>query len=919
MLWGEQGLFACEWLRASHQIQDMTAEHQRLSVNISRRIPLEQWGPYLSERQWGTVREDYSAYGDAWNYFPFKQAHSRAYRWGEDGLAGICDFFGNLCFAVALWNGKDKILKERLFGLGNGEGNHGEDVKELYYHLDNIPTHYYMEYLYKYPQQAFPYEDLIQKNRERSRLEPEYEILDTGVFDKNEYFDVKVTYAKKSPQDILIKIDIHNRSDKAAPITVLPTLWFYNRWSYIGTDKKPEITYLNKTAVKASHHRLGNYYLYFQKADECFLTENETNTEKITGEPNKSVFVKDAFHDAIIDGKNITALRENKSGTKFSPVYKLKVPAGAVKTIYCRLSNKWMENAFEAGFEKIFATRKEEANDFYAAILPAGLDADMAQIQRQALAGLLWSKQYYHFDVERWISSGDGKNAASAGRLTGRNHDWKHLKNQDIIAMPDKWEYPWYAAWDLAFHCISMAVADPCFAKHQLLLIMREWYMKPDGQLPAYEWNFSDVNPPVHGWAALQVYYIEKKKAGKGDIIFLKKIFQKLLINFTWWLNRKDVSGNNLFEGGFLGLDNIGVFNRSTPLGTNMQLEQADGTSWMAMYALNMLEMALEIAVHDIAFEDTATKFFEQFVLIAEALNEHGLWNEEDRFFYDTLSIAGSTPLQLRIQSIVGLTTLFAVSTIEKKTLDKLNDFKKRIAWFESYRKRNKMFWPNEEKSGGDAILLSLLPKQRLVYLLERLLNEDEFLSDGGIRALSKHHEENPYSVTINGISYTAQYDPGDSTSDLFGGNSNWRGPVWMPINYLIIQSIRKYGSFYGDTLKVEYPAKSGNMITLDKVADALTERVISLFKKDEKGNRRLFGDYGWFYNQPGNEHLVLFYEYFHGDNGRGLGASHQTGWTSLVAELINELHHSNNGKTDLASEAEAAAAGKEQKVEEEE
>lgn len=894
----------------------MTAEHQRLSVNAARKIPLEQWGPYLSERQWGTVREDYGPYGDAWNYFPFKHAHSRAYRWGEDGLAGICDFFGNLCFAIALWNGKDKILKERLFGLGNGEGNHGEDVKELYYHLDNVPSHYYMEYLYKYPQQAFPYEDLLQKNRERSRLEPEYEILDTGVFDKNEYFDVLVTYAKQSPQDIIIKIDVHNRSDKAAPVTVMPTLWFYNRWNYVGTDEKPEITYLNKTAVKATHHRLGNYYLYFQKPDDCLLTENETNTEKITGEPNKSVFVKDAFHDAIIEGKNLTALQQNKSGTKFSPVYKLTIPPHTTKTIYCRLSNKWMENAFIAGFEKIFTTRKEEANDFYAAILPAGMDTDMAQIQRQALAGLLWSKQYYHFDVERWINTGDGKNPVSAGRLTGRNHDWKHLKNQDIIAMPDKWEYPWYAAWDLAFHCISMAVADPCFAKHQMLLIMREWYMKPDGQLPAYEWNFSDVNPPVQGWAALQVYYIEKKKAGKGDIVFLKKVFQKLLINFTWWLNRKDVSGNNLFEGGFLGLDNIGVFNRSTPLGTDMQLEQADGTSWMAMYALNMLEMALEIAVHDIAFEDTATKFFEQFVLIAEALNEHGLWNEEDRFFYDTLSIAGSTPLQLRIQSIVGLTTLFAVSTIEKKALDKLTDFKKRITWFESYRKRNKLFWPNEDKSDGKDILLSLLPKERLVYLLERLLNEDEFLSDGGIRALSKHHEKNPYSVTINGISYNAQYDPGDSTSDLFGGNSNWRGPVWMPINYLIIQSIRKYGSFYGETLRVEYPAKSGNMITLDKVADELTERVISLFKKDSEGNRRLFGDYSWFYKQPGNEHLVLFYEYFHGDSGRGLGACHQTGWTSLVAELINELHHSNNGKTDLASEA---AAMEEEEAEKEE
>ncbi|HEX5023808.1 MAG TPA: glucosidase, partial [Agriterribacter sp.] len=787
-----------------------------------------------------------------------------------------------------------------------GEGNHGEDVKELYHHLDNIPTHYYMEYLYKYPQQAFPYDKLLDQNRLRSKLEPEYEILDTGVFDNDEYFDVLVTYAKQGPQDIIIKIDLHNRGPKAAPITVLPTLWFYNRWSYAATDKKPSITYLDKNAVTATHHRLGKYYLYFQRADDCFFTENETNTERVGGKPNKTPFVKDAFHDAIISGKNVKQLRERKKGTKFSPVYKLKVAAGSTKTIYCRLSNKLIENPFARGFEKLFVMRKEEANDFYAAILPAGMDEDMAQIQRQALAGLLWSKQYYHFDVERWLTTSDGISPVNPGKLHGRNHDWKHLKNQDVIAMPDKWEYPWYAAWDLAFHCISMAVADPCFAKHQLLLIMREWYMKPDGQLPAYEWNFGDVNPPVQGWAALQVYYIEKKKEGKGDIVFLKKVFQKLLINFTWWMNRKDVKGNNLFEGGFLGLDNIGVFNRSSQLGSNMHLEQADGTSWMGMYALNMMDMALEIAVHDPAFEDTATKFFEQFVLIAEALNIHGLWNEEDKFFYDTLSIAGSSPLQLRIQSIVGLTTLFAVSNIEKKAVEKLNDFKKRANWFENYRKKNNLFWPNEEDSHGEFVLLSLLPKERLVFLLERLLNEDEFLSDGGIRAMSKYHEKHPYSVTINDVHYTVQYDPGDSTSDFYGGNSNWRGPVWMPINYLIIQSIRKYGSFYGDELRVEFPTGSGTTLSLGAVADELTKRVISLFKKDEDGERKLFGAYNWFYSRPGNRHLALFYEYFHGDNGSGLGASHQTGWTSLVAELINELHHS-NGKTDLASEAAAA------------
>ena len=873
----------------------MTAEQERLAVNAGKDVPLVQWGPYLSERQWGTVREDYSPWGDAWNYFPFDHAHSRAYLWGEDGLAGISDYFQNLCFAVALWNGKDPILKERLFGLRNGEGNHGEDVKELYYYLDNIPTHYYMEYLYKYPQQAFPYEQLREENRKRSRHEPEYEILDTGIFNNNQYFDVLVTYAKQSATDIFIKIDITNRYSKPAEITVLPTLWFYNRWSNKGMVKKPSITALSKTSVKAEHERIGNYYFYFQPANQIFFTNNETNKQKITGQPNDNIFVKDAFHDAIIKGENLTALRRKKSGTKFSPVYTLKIPAGATKTIYCRLSTTLMEQAFVPGFENIFTTRKQEADDFYAAILPKKMSEDMTRIQRQALAGLLWSKQYYHFDIERWLNSSDGISEVSPIKQSGRNHDWKHLKNQDIISMPDKWEYPWYAAWDLAFQCISMAVVDPTFAKHQLLLIMREWYMKPDGQLPAYEWNFSDVNPPVHAWAAMQVYHIEKKQKGTGDISFLKKIFQKLLINFTWWINRKDKNGNNIFEGGFLGLDNIGVFNRSFHFQGEMQLEQADGTSWMGTYALDMMDMALEIAMHDSSFEDTATKFFEHFVLIAESLNEHHLWNEEDKFFYDVLNVPGSNPISLRTKSIVGLTSLFAVSTIDKKALDKLNDFKKRITWFENYRKKNNKFWPNEERRDGDAILLSLVRQDRLVYLLERLLDEEEFLSPGGIRALSKYHEKNPYSVQVDGNWHTIQYDPGDSTSDIFGGNSNWRGPVWMPINFLIIQSIRKYGEFYGDSLLVECPTRSGNKMNLCQVADELTRRVISLFEKDGEGNRRFNGEYNWFYKQPGNEHLVLFYEYFHGDSGKGLGASHQTGWTALVAELISE-YCSKNG-----------------------
>ncbi|MEP6926606.1 MAG: glucosidase, partial [Ginsengibacter sp.] len=636
----------------------MTAEQERLANNLSKKVPLEQWGPYLSERQWGTVREDYGPLGDAWNYFPYDHAHCRAYLWGEDGLAGISDLFQNLCFAITLWNRKDHILKERLFGLGNNDGNHGEDVKELYYYLDNIPTHYYMEYLYKYPQQEFPYEDIKRENRQRSKNEAEYEILDTGIFNNNEYFDVYVTYAKQDSQDIFIKINIHNRYTKSAGITVLPTLWFYNRSSNQNLTEKPVIADYNKTTVKATHQRLGTYYLYFQPTRATFYTENETNTELVSGIPNATPFVKDAFHDAIVHKKNVRALRKKTSGTKFAPVYDYTIAGGESKTIYLRLSNKELDNAFNEGFENIFSSRKAEADEFYNTILPTDTPAEMKGIQRQALAGMLWSKQYYHYDVERWLTTSDGITPVNAGKLNGRNHEWKHLKNQNIILMPDKWEYPWYAAWDLAFHCIPMAMLDAGFAKDQLLLIMREWYMKPDGQLPAYEWHFSDVNPPVQAWAALQVYRIEKSMTGKEDISFLKKIFHKLIINFTWWINRKDASGNNIFQGGFLGLDNIGVFNRSIETPGNNRLEQANGTSWMGMYALNMMDMALEIAMVDETFEDTATKFFEHFVLIAEALNQHGLWNDEDKFFYDILSTPAGNQIHLRIQSIVGITTL---------------------------------------------------------------------------------------------------------------------------------------------------------------------------------------------------------------------------------------------------------------------
>ncbi|MFT4205347.1 MAG: glucosidase [Chitinophagaceae bacterium] len=870
----------------------MTAEEQRLIANHDINYYMEDWGPYLSERQWGTVREDYSENGDAWNYFPFEHAHKRIYRWGEDGIAGISDFFENLCFSPAFWNGKDPILKERLFGLGNKEGNHGEDVKELYYYLDNIPTHYYMQFLYKYPQTAFPYEELKRVNAERSTFDSEYEILDTGVFNDNKYFDIYITYAKYDKADIGIRIEIVNRGKNTAPITVLPTLWFYNRWCYNKTMPRPSITKIADNLVQVDHYKMDRYYFYYQKQDDELFTENESNLAEIFHDrENLSEFTKDAFHKAIIEKKDLEKLRTKKSGTKFSPVYSFRIPPGGRRTIYLRLADRYHADPFEKGFEYIFNIRKKETDDFYDKIISRNLPQQYRDIQRQAFAGLLWSKQYYHYDIERWLSTSDGIAPVSDERKVGRNHDWVHLKNQNIVMMPDKWEYPWYAAWDLAFQCIAVAKVDPDLAKNQLILIMREWYMKPDGQLPAYEWSFSDVNPPLQAWSALEVYNIEKRNKGVGDIDFLKRVFQKLIINFTWWINRKDPNGNNIFEGGFLGLDNIGVFNRNhTPAG-NMELEQADGTSWMGMYALNMMDIALEIALSDRSFEDMGTKFFEHFVLIAEALNEMGMWNNEDKFYYDTLGEKGGNTIHLRIQSFVGLTAMFAVSIISRKTLKELKDFNKRTLWYENHRKKNGRFWPNEERAESEQLLLSLVPKDRLINLLQRVLNESEFLSPGGVRALSKYHGESPYTLNLGADVYQINYDPGDSTSDFFGGNSNWRGPVWIPLNYLLIKSIQKYGAFYGDSLKVEYPTGSENYLNLSEVADELALRVISLFSLDEEGKRKSTGKaYNEFYQRPENRHLILFYEYFHGDNGRGLGASHQTGWTALVAELIDQV-----------------------------
>ena len=862
------------------------AEAKRLAANALNEIPLEKWGPYLSERQWGTVREDYSEDGDAWNYFTHDQARSRAYLWGEDGIAGICDRAQDLCFALAMWNGKDAILKERLFGLNNHEGNHGEDVKELYYHLDNIPTHYYMHYLYKYPIAEFPYNDILNKNKVRSKQQPEYEILDTGIFNNNNYFDVFITYAKTDSNDISMKIEVVNRSAAKASITLIPTLWFYNRWQYGGLSTKPSLTFNTPNCVKAFHERTGTYYFYFQESKERLFTENETNHEKIFGTANQSIFVKDAFHDAIISGKNKKELSDKKEGTKFSPVYELTIAAGKSEIILLRLSDKILQDPFEDGLQ-IFEQRKTEADQFYSKLI-VQYDVELAAIQRLAFAGLLWSKQFYHYDIERWLNKTDSNLTFDNNRLNGRNSKWITLKNQDVISIPDKWEYPWYASWDGAFHAISMSLIDPVFAKNQLLLLMREWYMNPAGQLPAYEWDFSDVNPPVHAFAALEIYSIEQKTLGQGDIIFLKKVFQKLIINFTWWVNRKDANGNNIFEGGFLGLDNISIFNRNIPLDSNVVLEQTDGTAWMGMYALNMMDIAIEIALHDEAFEDMATKFYEHFVIISAALNELGLWNEEDNFFYDVLAVTNCPVAPLKVRSVVGLAPLFAVSVIDINETDKLKDFKKRMQWYQTYRNEKNKYLPGEKHADGEAIILSLIHKEKLAILLKVFLNEQEFLSSGGVRSLSKFYAQNPYSITLNDKDYSIQYDAADATSGTYGGNSNWRGPVWMPINYLFIKALKKYGAFYGDSLQVEYPLGSGKDYTLTEVADMLTKRIISIFKKDENNDRPVFAEYNSFYKNEGNN-LVLFHEYFHGDTLKGLGASHQTGWTALLLNLIKE------------------------------
>lgn len=871
-------------------IRKNNPEQKRLLANSKKEVPMPEWGPYLTERQWGTVREDYSVEGLPWQYFPHSHARSRVYRWGEDGLGGISDINQQLCFAPALWNGRDSILKERLFGLSNPQGNHGEDVKELYYYLDNIPTHYYMKYLYKYPQAAYPYHDLLETNKKRGKLDPEYEILDTGVFDEGKYFDVFIEYAKANDRDIFIKIEVINRGPDTAPITVLPTIWYYNFWQYNTNSLKPVIQLVDNGCVKASHPSLGIYYLNFQKTDDVLFTENETNFEKLFGRANNTEFVKDAFHDAIVDHKNFQALKDKKEGTKCAPVYHKELGAGKKFSIYLRLSANNPKDAFPKDFKKIFVKRKNEADQFYMELHQSKVTAELKNIQRQAFAGMLWNKQYYHYDVERWINTSDGITPDTEERKHGRNCHWLHLKNQDILSMPDNWEYPWYAAWDMAFHCITLALIDPVFAKHQLTLLMREWYMDPRGQLPAYEWNFSDVNPPVHAFAALQVYQAEERLFGKGDLEFLKSIFQKLIINFTWWTNRKDADGNSIFEGGFLGLDNIGLFNRSMVMPDGTLLEQADGTSWMGMYALDMMNIALQIAVEDPSFENMATKFYEHFVIISQALNGLSLWNEEDGFFYDVLSVDNKNPVALRVRSIVGLTPIFAVSIIDNDIRKCLKDFSKRMSWYQNYRRKNNLYMPSEEHDHDQSLLLSLVGQDRLRLLLKRLFDETEFLAPGGVRALSKYYKDHPYSFDYEGKTYSIKYVPGNSESDMFGGNSNWRGPVWMPMNYLLLGALRTFGAFYDESFLVEFPTGSGNKITLNDACALLKKRLLCIFEKDKNGDRPVFGKYNAFYKRKENKELLLFHEYFHGDNSSGLGASHQTGWTGLVANLIMEL-----------------------------
>jgi hypothetical protein len=870
-------------------------ESRRVYENKETTKDWHKWGPYLSERQWGTVREDYSANGTAWNYFPHDHARSRVYRWGEDGLGGFSDRHQEMCFAFAFWNGKDSILKERLFGLTSEEGNHGEDVKELYYYMDNTPSHSYMKMLYKYPQQEYPYSNLLQISNERKAdlTQGEYELLDTGIFKDNKYWDIFIEYAKADEEDICIKITVCNRSSESSTLTLLPTLWFRNRWMFGLLDEHPIISLEEGNRFETKHKIMGNYSLYFDAPEKILFTENETNNERLFNSSNKSRFVKDSFHHAVINN-DYDFLKDKTTGTKAAPMYILNIgghQSAEVKLRFCK--GKLNEEPFH-DFNSIFQNRLNEANEYYDILHGNNKNTDYRNIQRQALAGLLWSKQYYNYNIEDWLKGDSTMPPPPTSRLNGRNSSWKYLSNADIISMPDKWEYPWYASWDLGFHCVTMAMVDPEFAKHQLILIMREWYMQPDGQIPAYEWSFNDANPPVHAWAALKVYEIDKKKNGNSDIDFLKRIFSKLLLNFTWWVNRKDAQNKNIFEGGFMGLDNIGIFDRSN-LPEGIKLEEADTTSWMAMYAGNMLGIAIEIAIHDSSFDDMTIKFYEHFQHISEAFNQFDknkteLWNEKDGFFYDVAILPDGNREAIQLRSIVGLSCLYGVSIIKKESLGHLKSFHTRIEWFRNMRESKGKLYEIERYDPNKDLLLSIIPKDKLLRILEVMLDEKEFLSDYGIRSVSKYYGEHPYSLTVEGKKYELSYEPGQSTVGLFGGNSNWRGPVWMPINYLILESLDIYYEYYGDSLKVEFPKNSGTFLNLNQVMKTIAQRMLNKYLPDKDGNRPIHGKDSPYSKDPNFQGLLLFYEYFHGDTGQGLGASHQTGWTSIICELIDRL-----------------------------
>jgi hypothetical protein len=889
-------------------------EQKRLNETREKGVPWKKWGPYLSERQWGTVREDYSRDGNAWDYFTHDQSRSRAYRWGEDGLAGYCDDKQLLCFAVALWNGRDPILKERMFGLTNSESNHGEDVKEYYFYIDSTPTHSYMKYLYKYPQREYPYRDLLETNRRRSREEFEYELLDTGIFDDDRYFDVFVEYAKADPEDTLIQISVHNRGPEAAQLHVLPTLWFRNTWSWGGDETKPVLGQIDREKIYASHPKVGDYTLQCEGAKRLLFTENESNAYRLWGQANPSPYVKDSFHQYVISGAS-EAVNPAKTGTKAAAHYVLDVPTGGSKVVRLRLTPKKAADGF-GKFDQILDTRLAEANEFYDRITPTNLTEDERRVHRQALAGMLWSKQYYYFDLDRWLIEHDSHPMVGSGQGGARNADWFHMLNSDIISMPDKWEYPWYAAWDLAFHTISLSLVDFDFAKEQLLLMLRNLYAHPNGQIPAYEWNFSDVNPPVHAWATLFLYRIETE-LGRADIRFLERSFQGLMLNFNWWVNRKDPQGRNVFAGGFLGLDNIGVFDRSASLPTGGHLDQADGTAWMAFYCQCMLEIALILSDYDPMYEEIAYRFIEHFAWIAYAMDRIGtnhdeMWDERDGFFYDLLHFPNGDSTRLRIRSMVGLLPLCATTTIDQNTLNK---HPRIIELVDLFRKRHpeviqKIASAEDLEKGGymGRRLLTTCNRPKLKSVLKYMLDENEFLSPYGIRSLSKYHLEHPFVFYLSGQEYKVQYLPAESNTGMFGGNSNWRGPVWMPVNGLIIRALLQMYPFYGPDFKVECPTGSGNYMTLFEVAKEIGRRNASIFLRDAKGQRPVYGGTRKFQDDPHWRDYILYYEYFHGENGAGLGASHQTGWTGLIARALDLFARINPEELLRASKGELAA-----------